>query len=68
MEITPKTGRSILFVVGVVGSIEQEAARLIFGIPPSEVMVGVFLSFIGATVALTWAGRSREPDRGGGDA
>lgn len=69
MNSSTKTARSILFYIGLLGVIEQEAARLIFGIAPSWPMLIIFAGFAtGAPAAAILSAmlRGYEASVGGG--
>jgi hypothetical protein len=47
-----KTHESLLLLAGVLGLIEQEAARLLFDLEPSSVLSGGFVSLALASIGL----------------
>lgn len=63
--VTPQAARSVLFVVGLVGIVEQEAMRVLLEVQPSDAMLAVFTTWTGTAAVLTAVGRNG--DRNGGD-
>lgn len=47
-----RTHESLILIAGLLGLIEQEAARLLFDLDPSSLLSGAFVSMVLASIGL----------------
>jgi hypothetical protein len=64
-----RTHESLILLAGLVGLIEQEAARLLFDLPPNSLLSGAFVTMVLASIGLGTArnvlSRKRNGENGG---
>jgi hypothetical protein len=61
------THESLILLAGIFGLIEQEAARLLFGLDPSSLLSGAFVSLVLASIGLGTVRNVVESRRDNGD-
>jgi hypothetical protein len=52
MRFDLKTHESLILLAGLLGLVEQEAARLLFSMEPSSLLSGAFVSLVLASIGL----------------